>query len=112
MDLLSTTEVTSSDYNVVKALVNGEIDTFLGFKFIWTEEFQNVSTAYDSGTDINQIIAWRKSGLLLATGQEINIRMDELPTKSYSTQIYAAATFGATRMQEGSVVQIACDRSP
>lgn len=25
--------MTSSDYNTVKALVNGEIDTFLGFKF-------------------------------------------------------------------------------
>lgn len=32
-DLLGTTQVTSSDYNSVKALVNGEVDTFLGFKF-------------------------------------------------------------------------------
>lgn len=112
LDLLATTEVTSSDYNTVRALVNGEINSFLGFNFIWTEEFQNVASAFDSTNDINYIFAWRKSGLLLATGQEINIRMDELPTKSYSTQIYASATFGATRMQEGSVIQIACDRSP
>jgi hypothetical protein len=36
-DLLATTEVTSSDYNTVKALVQGDIDTFMGFKFIQTE---------------------------------------------------------------------------
>lgn len=33
-DLLGTTEVTSSDFNTVKALVNGDIDTYMGFKFI------------------------------------------------------------------------------
>jgi hypothetical protein len=32
-NLLATAEVTSSDYNTIKALVHGEIDTFLGFKF-------------------------------------------------------------------------------
>ena len=31
-NLLSATEVKSADYNTVRALVRGEIDTFLGFK--------------------------------------------------------------------------------
>lgn len=35
--LLGATEVTSSDFNTVKALVNGEINSFLGFEFIWME---------------------------------------------------------------------------
>ena len=33
-DLLKTTEVTSSDYNTVKALVGGDLNSFLGFKII------------------------------------------------------------------------------
>ena len=33
-DLLAVTQATSSDYASVKALVNGEIDTFMGFKFV------------------------------------------------------------------------------
>ncbi len=33
--LLGETDVTSSDFNTVKALVNGEVDTWMGFKFIW-----------------------------------------------------------------------------
>lgn len=32
--LLSNTETTSSDYNTVKALVNGEINSFMGFNFV------------------------------------------------------------------------------
>jgi len=32
--LLGATEVTSIDYNNVKALVQGEVDTFMGFKFV------------------------------------------------------------------------------
>jgi hypothetical protein len=31
--LLEDTEVTSSDFNTVKALVNGDLDTYMGFKF-------------------------------------------------------------------------------
>ena len=37
-DLLGTTQVTSSDFNTVKALANGEISTFLGFNFITSNQ--------------------------------------------------------------------------
>lgn len=33
-DLLNTTEVKSSDFNTVKALAQGDLNTFLGFEFI------------------------------------------------------------------------------
>jgi len=33
-DLLGTTQVTSSDFNTVKALVSGDVDTFMGFRFV------------------------------------------------------------------------------
>jgi len=36
--LLGTTEATSSDFNTVKALVNGEINSFMGFKFHLIED--------------------------------------------------------------------------
>ena len=36
--LLNQEEITSSDYNNVKALVNGDVDTFGGFKFITIED--------------------------------------------------------------------------
>lgn len=43
--LLSETEVTSSDYNTVKALVQGEINSFMGFNFIRTELLPKASDA-------------------------------------------------------------------
>ena len=36
--LLNQEEITSSDYNNVKALVNGDVDTFGGFKFVTLED--------------------------------------------------------------------------
>ena len=101
-NLLNTTEVKSADYNTVRALVQGQIDTFMGFKFIRTQRLTK---------DINgdrQVIAWIKSGLLLAMPQEITGRISERPDKSFSMYVYACLSCGATRMEEQKVVEIAC----
>jgi len=100
-DLLGTTEVTSADYNTVKALVRGEIDTFMGFKFIRTELVNlNVST--------RECVAWAQDGLCLALGIDINARIGERPDKQYLTQVFTQMTIGATRMEEVKVVQVDC----
>jgi len=41
-NLLATTEVTSSDFNTIKALVHGEIDTFLGLNLQHPTDLQNL----------------------------------------------------------------------
>jgi len=43
-DLLGTTEVTSSDFNSVKALANGEVNSFLGFNFIVSNRLTSASS--------------------------------------------------------------------
>lgn len=103
--LLRSTEVTSSDYNTVKALVNGEINTFLGFSFVWTTR-TNITT----GTT-RQALAFPASAGLLGVAENIKVRIDELPTKRYSYQVYSTATFGATRMWGEKVVEILCDEA-
>jgi len=101
-DLLNITTVTSSDYNTVKALVQGEIDTFLGFKFI-------VSTRLSSETGTNRrVIAWAEDGLLLSIGKDITAKIDERADKGYATQVYYSMSIGATRMEEEKVVEIKC----
>lgn len=102
-DLLGTTEVTSSDYNTVKALVQGQIDTFLGFKFIHTELLGV------DGSNNRRVIAWAKSGLHLGMWNDVNTRIDQRADKSYATQVYVKGTFGATRTEEKKVVEILCD---
>ena len=98
-DLLSSTEVTSSDYNMVKTLVNGQVDTFLGFKFIHTELLPKADGTRKS-------IAWQRDGICLGIGSEITSRMDERPDKAYSLQVYASIMCGAVRLEENRVVVI------
>ena len=98
-DLLGTTEVTSSDYNTVKALANGEVDSFLGFKFIVTNRLDLTSSK-------RLCLAWAQDGMKLALGQDILTRIDERSDKGYSTQVYVCQSVGATRMEEEKVVTI------
>jgi len=104
-NLLNTTEVKSADYNTVKALVQGQIDTFLGFKFIRTERLAT------DDSDSRMCLAWAKSGMLLAKRNEMNAKIDEIPTKHYAKQVYAAISCGATRMEEAKCVEIYCSEA-
>jgi hypothetical protein len=106
--LLRTTEVTSEDYNTVKALVNGSVDSFLGFKFIWTTL---ATTEVVGGVTCRQALAYPASAGMLGVAENITVRVDELPTKRYSYQVYSTATFGATRMWGEKVVKILCDET-
>jgi hypothetical protein len=102
-DLLNSTTVTSSDFNTVKALVQGDINTFVGFEFIVSNRLKV------DGTPSRLCYAFAQDGIKLAIGKDIMARIDERSDKSYSTQVYYCATFGATRMEEDKVVEIACN---
>ena len=98
-DLLNTTQVTSSDFNTVKALVNGEINQFLGFTFVTSNRLSLASSK-------RLCLAYAGDGIKLALGQDIMTRIDERSDKGYATQVYVCMTMGATRMEEEKVVTI------
>jgi len=98
-DLLGTTEVTSSDFNTVKALAQGDINSFLGFNFI-------VSNRLAVASQIRDCVAFVSDGIGLAVGKDSTARIDERADKGYATQVYYSAAFGATRMEEDKVVKI------
>ncbi len=121
--LLGTTQVTSSDFNTVKALVQGEIDTFLGFKFIRTQLLKTTSASYtydintgviptgSSGTlaaGARICLAWAQDGLILSKGIDPKTRVGERADKSYSAQVFMNMSIGATRMEEVKVVEVLC----
>ena len=101
-DLLNSTTVTSSDFNTVKALVQGDINTFVGFEFITSNRLS------DDGTS-RLCLAWAEDGLKLGLGKDVSAQITERADKSYSTQVYYCMSIGATRMEEEKVVQIACN---
>jgi hypothetical protein len=103
-DLLQTTEATSADYNSVKALVNGDINTFMGFRFIWLSSGSNPGLV---GTSEHFGFAYVPSGVHLGMWNDVTVRVDERPDLSYLTQIYGALTIGASRSEEEKVVRVA-----
>jgi len=122
--LLAQTEVTSSDYASVKALVMGQIDTFMGFKFIQTNLLENESDssvkfnittgAYDGGGTAStgrKCIAWVPDGVIVATGIDLKTRVDERADKNYSTQVYGEMSIGAARLEDVKVLYIGCKES-
>jgi len=105
IELLSTTEVSSADYNTVKALVAGDLDTFLGFKFIKSNKLST------DGNNYRECLFWHKNAMLLGVGREIGASIDPIPQKGQALLVQAWLGMGATRMQEEGVGKILCAES-
>ncbi len=103
-DLLGETQAVSLDFTNKPVLVDGRIKAFMGFNFI---DSQRLAL---SGTD-RTVICWAKTGLHLGLWNDINVQITPRPDKSYSTQVYVKATFGATRVEENKVVAITCSEA-
>lgn len=104
-NLLAETEITSSDYNSVKALVNGEVNSFMGFNFIRSERI-----GVDANSD-HKVLYFHKSGIKLGVGQNPMAKISERDDKNYATQVFYSMAIGATRMEENKVGYIECDPS-
>ena len=103
-DLLGTTQVTSSDYNVVRALATGAINSYLGFEFIMSTRLNKDAT----NTTDRLVFAYTEDAIKLGIGKDISAKISERADKSYSTQVYYSMSLGAVRMEEEKVVQIPC----
>ena len=103
-DLLATTEVTSSDFNTVRALASGEIDTFLGMKFILT-------TRLPVAANIRSGFAWQKNAMGLAIGRDTQNFVEPRYDLNGATQVRFTLAGGATRVDNAGVVQVDFDES-
>lgn len=121
--LLGQTEVASADYNTVKALVQGEVNTFMGFEFIRTERLSTQTSALTGSTSTGAVgsgsslvgarkcYAYASDGALLSIGEDMKGKISERSDKSYATQVYACMSIGGTRMEENKVVEVLCTES-
>lgn len=99
-DLLNTTEVRSADFNSVKALVNGEVNTFMGFQFVKIKRLPKTGTT-------RSCPGWVKGSIKRLKGEKSS-RIDLRPDLSYSTQIASMYQLGATRIYDEGTVVIEC----
>ena len=104
-DLLGETQVTSSDYAAVKALVDGEVTYFMGFQFLNFEDYNGAGIPAVS--TVRTSPAWIPDGMHYGAWQELVITINNRPDKNNIKQIHGTFTAGATRLEEDKVFGLA-----
>jgi hypothetical protein len=104
--LLSETAVTSSDFNTVKALVAGELNTFLGFNFHVLGDRSEGGLAIDASLD-RTCFAFHKDALGYAEGIAPKTEINYIPEKT-SWLVAAMLSAGATTIDAEGIVSITC----
>lgn len=104
--LLSETEVTSSDYANVKALVSGDVNTFLGFKILTLGDRDEGGLPIDGSLD-RTCYAFHKDAMGLGLSMNQTSRVDYIPEK---TSFLVASMFsaGAIAIEDAGIVNITC----
>lgn len=102
-NLLNDEKATSTDYAAVKALIRGEIDTYLGFKFVLIGDRLEGGLPHDAESVTGFVYDKRAVGL--GIGQEITTRMDWIGDRN-SWLIGADFSAGSTVIDKQGVVAI------
>ena len=101
-NLLNVTEVTSADYASVKALVEGKVNTFMGFNFIRTER----PTTDGSGDRL--CLFYTADAIGIEVPKDITVDIGPRRDKRNATQVYVCASIAAVRIEDEQIVQVAC----
>lgn len=105
IDLLADPQVTSADFNTVRALVAGTVNgPYMGFMYVR-------STRLPIAANIRETYAWHMNAMGMIVGMDFTTRISERDDKSYSTQVYLAGTFGGVRILDEGVFVVDIDES-
>lgn len=97
-DLLTDTNVKSADFNTVKALVSGQVDTWCGFRFVTSTQ------VYASGGTYQNVCFHPSALRILRGGLETTI--DRRSDLSNALQIYSYFRLAGTRIHDEAVIKI------
>jgi len=101
-DILNDSTITSADYNSVRMLMSGDIDTFMGFKWI-SSELLGVD-----GSSARRCCAFARDSILLGIAADVNAEIDRIPSMNHGLQVAFTVDIGATRMDEVGVIEVLC----
>lgn len=104
-DLLEDPKITSSEYNVVKALVDGNITRYMGFEFVLSNRLTKPSS---------DRLLYAYTGSALKWGDHIGVqsRNDTRPDlRGVPNQMYSWGAWDVIRNEDVQVVEIACTES-
>ena len=99
--MLQLTEVTSADYQNIKALAgNGMVPNWMGFDWIMSNRL-NVPSS-----DQLDCLAFTRSAIGLQMNKDITARIAEDPSLSFAWRIYCHMTLGAVRVEDRELVNV------
>ncbi len=98
-DILNDPTITSADYNSVRLLMSGELDSFMGFK--WNESELLGLTGVE-----RRLIAFSQGALLLGILEDGRATIANRADKNNIPQVSYETDLGATRMNETGVVEV------
>jgi hypothetical protein len=112
--LLKLEKLTSADYNTIRALVAGEINTFMGFRFIVfgdvIDKNTNVNLGLPKTGDDRDCFAWHEGALGAVFTLDPKIDVEWSPERVSWLSI-SQMIGGASPLLEEGIVKIVCDET-
>ena len=102
--MLGETEITSSDFATVKALVSGEVDTFMGFKFVTLGDRDEGGLPLPS---TRTCFAFHKDAVGMGIGMNQKSEINYVPEKT-SFLVSSMFSAGAVAIDDEGIVKISC----
>jgi len=99
-NLMADFQATSADFQNLKALVAGEVNTFLGMNIIWSNLIP---------TDNSRLVSfiYRTDAIEFGVAQEMSVTIDRrIDLRTQPWQAYAWGAWGAVRVEDNRVVKI------
>jgi hypothetical protein len=96
-NLISYQQTQDINYNSIKALVQGDLNTFMNFEFIPTELIPQDANGND------QALFFTEDAIRLGVNDQLKVDMEKRSDKCFNWYLYINASFGAVRLQEAKV---------
>lgn len=105
--MLGDEKATNEQYVAVKALIDGDLKTFMGFEWVVTE-----ALPYDEGAKERTCVAYVKDALEFGFWEESRSEISKRSDKKNCPQIYTKIALGGARAEDKGVVAIKCYEEP
>lgn len=104
MGLVDLTDVKSAEYSHVKALADGKITEYMGYRFVLSERIPKIGNIRH-----NLVIA--PGAIRMVTGKDLEVDIRPRPDKRNIPQIYLRKSMSGTRMWGELTAAILCDET-
>ncbi len=108
--LLGNTEATSSDFNTVKSLVNGEINAFVGFQFRMIEDRSSEEGGLTVAAGVRDCFAYHTTCTGYASGIDPRTEVNYIPQK-VSWLANGMVKAGSVVRNSNGLVKVQCDEN-